>query len=47
MKFQILCEDLGFEDMPGNNTWKLDGQSVSAAGGREREGREGCGEGME
>ena len=34
MKFQILCEDLGFEDMPGNNTWKLDGRSVSAAGRR-------------
>lgn len=45
VKFQILCKDLGFEEVPGNNTWELDGGRVSTAGGGSTEG--GSGEGME
>lgn len=36
MKFQILCKDLGFEEIPGTNTWALDGSSVSAVGGGQK-----------
>lgn len=33
MKFQILWKDLGFEEIPGTDTWVLGGSSVSAVGG--------------
>lgn len=39
MKFPILCKELGFEEIPGINTWGLDGSSVSAEGGREQAGQ--------
>lgn len=45
VKFQIVCKDLGFEEVPGNNAWGLDEGRVSTAGGGSKEG--GSGEGME
>lgn len=36
MKFQALCKDLGFEEIPGTNTWAPDGSSVSAVGGGQK-----------
>lgn len=36
MKFQALCKDLGFEEIPGTNTWAPEGSSVSAVGGGQK-----------
>lgn len=39
MEFQIQCENVGFEEIPGAKAWGLGGKSVSGVGGREQEGR--------
>lgn len=47
MEFQIQCENVGFEEIPGAKAWGLGGKSVSGVGGREqgRQKKGCCGEG--